>query len=278
MGKTSKSVLLLGESEVGKSHYGAQLLKRLMQEEGEVRMEGAATNLTPFQEVIGRLDAGLSAGHTPTSVYDESLWPVLCASQGQRVDLIWPDYGGEQVKNIIDDRRFPRPWLDRVVKSSAWLLLIRLQHTRVDDDVFSRPLSALGEPTPKKTRSGTSDQARLVELLQILTYTRLTSAPRGSSLPRLVVLLTCWDEMEAPGKPSCELRNRLPLVADFIDCHWIDVAVLGLSALGQELDKERPNKDYIEKGSESFGYVILEDGSHSGDLTIPIQVLISDTT
>ena len=277
MEKTTKSVLLIGESAVGKSHYGAQLLKRLMQEEGEVRMDGAATNLEPFQEVIGRLDAGLSAEHTPTSVYDESRWPVLCASQGQKVDLIWPDYGGEQVKNIIADRRFPRPWLDRVVKSSAWLLLIRLQNVRADDDVFSRPLSALGETDSKTRGSAISDQARLIELLQILTYTRSTSMPHGTPLPRLVVLLTCWDEMEAAGEPADELRDRLPLVADFIACHWTDFAVLGLSALGQELDKEQPNIDYIEKGSESFGYVVREDGNHSCDLTLPIQVLIGNT-
>ena len=99
----NKSVLLIGESGVGKSHYGAQLLKRLMQENGRIKMRGAATNLQPFEAVMASLDAGLSADHTATSIYHESRWPIV-DDQGRKADLIWPDYGGEQVKDIIDDR------------------------------------------------------------------------------------------------------------------------------------------------------------------------------
>ena len=53
-----KSILLIGESGVGKSHYGAQLLKRLMQENGRIRMHGAATNLEPFETVMAKSGCG----------------------------------------------------------------------------------------------------------------------------------------------------------------------------------------------------------------------------
>ena len=96
-----QSILLIGESDVGKSHYGGQLLKRLMQEDGQLRMDGAATNLEPFQAVIACLDAGHSADHTPITTYHESRWPIV-DNEEQKADLIWPDYGGEQIKNIID--------------------------------------------------------------------------------------------------------------------------------------------------------------------------------
>ena len=101
-----KSILLIGESDVGKSHYGGQLLKRLMQEDGRIRMDGAATNLEPFEAVMASLDEGLSAGHTATTTYHESRWPII-DDEGRKADLIWPDYGGEQIKNIIDERRLP---------------------------------------------------------------------------------------------------------------------------------------------------------------------------
>ena len=133
-----KTILLLGESSVGKSHYGAQLLKRLMQEDGGIRMHGAATNLEPFESVVASLDMGLAADHTATSVYHESRWPIV-NDDGLYAYLIWPDYGGEQVKDMIDDRQIPLIWLKRITQSSAWLLMIRLQTTRVDGDVFSRP-------------------------------------------------------------------------------------------------------------------------------------------
>ena len=270
-----KSILLIGESDVGKSHYGAQLLKRLMQEDGRIRMRGAATNLQPFEAVMASLDAGLSADHTATSVYHESRWPIV-DNQGRNAHLIWPDYGGEQVKDIIDDRRLPRAWLKRITESSAWLLMIRLQTTRADDDVFSRPLTSLKGNSKESRKGRLSDQARLIELLQILLYAQSTSDKRIGRLPRLVVLLTCWDEMESPGKPIDVLHERLPMFADFVTSNWTDCSVLGLSALERALDKEKPDKDYIARGSEQFGYVVLEDATRSSDLTLPIRELLTE--
>ena len=259
---------------MGKSHYGGQLLKRLMQEDGQLRMDGAATNLEPFQAVMACLDAGLSADHTPITTYHESRWPIV-DNEEQKADLIWPDYGGEQIKNIIDDRRLPQAWLNRITQSSAWLLLIRLQKIRADDDVFSRPLASLKGRVTEAWDAGLSDQARLIELMQILIYIWSTANVRSGRFPPLVVLLTCWDEMENPGKPIGELRKRLPMFADFVASNWEESSVLGLSALGRALDKKTPDEDYIARGSERFGYVVLEDGRRSRDLTHPIRRLIA---
>ena len=279
MGMPDKSILLIGESDVGKSHYGAQLLKRLMKEDGQIRMDGAATNLEPFQAVMARLDAGLSADHTPTETYHESRWPIV-DDEGRKADLIWPDYGGEQIKNIIDERRLPNDWRKRIGQSLAWLLLIRLQKIRSDDDIFSRPLLSLKESnsesreTPLARLSG---QARLIELLQVLVYVRSTSHRHMDRLPRLVVLLTCWDEMETEEQPVAVLRERLPMFADFLASNWEESSVLGLSALGRALDKQEPDEDYITQGSEQFGYVVQEDGMQSTDLTLPIRKLLADS-
>ena len=274
MGVPDKSILVIGESGVGKSHYGGQLLKRLMQEDGRIRMDGAATNLEPFEAVMARLDAGLAADHTATAVYDESRWPVV-DDEGGRANLIWPDYGGEQIKNIIDDRRLPHAWLKRIAQSSAWLLLIRLQGTRVEDDIFSRPLTSLEKSSRETEKAQLSDQARLIELLQMLVYAQSNSDRSRGRLPCLVVLLTCWDEMDSPEKPIDVLHERLPMFGDFVESNWEDSSVLGLSALERPLDKKNPDESYIAQGSEQFGYVILENGSRSTDLTLPIRKLLA---
>ena len=224
---------------------------------------------------MASLDAGLSADHTATAVYHESRWPIV-DDQGRKADLIWPDYGGEQVKDIIDDRRLPRAWLTRIGESSAWLLMIRLQTTRAADDIFSRPLTSL-KGNSKEAREGRlSDQARLIELLQILLYAQSTSGRRMGRLPRLVVLLTCWDEMKSPGTPIDVLHERLPMFGDFVASNWTDCSVLGLSALARSLDRKKPDKDYVTQGSEQFGYVVLEDATQSPDLTLPIQELLAE--
>ncbi len=275
MGVPDRSILVIGESGVGKSHYGGQLLKRLMKEDGRIRMAGAAANLEPFEAVMARLDAGVSADHTSTAVYHESRWPVI-DEEGRKANLIWPDYGGEQIKNIIDKRRLPHAWLNRIAQSSAWLLLIRLQRARVEDDIFSRPLTSLEESSREPGEAPLSDQARLIELLQMLAYVHSKSDSRRDRLPCLVVLLTCWDEMKSPGRPVDVLQERLPMFGEFVDSNWEDSSVLGLSALERALDKEVPDESYIAQGSEQFGYVILEDGSRSTDLTLPIRKLLAE--
>ena len=275
MGVPSKSILLIGESGVGKTHYGGQLLKRLMQEDGRIRMDGAATNLETFEAVIACLDAGRSADHTAMAIYHESRWPIV-DDEGRKAHLIWPDYGGEQIKNIIDERQLPHVWLDRIARCTAWLFLIRLQKTRMDDDIFSRPLTSLKESGREPRKAPLSDQARLIELLQMLVYVRSTVDGHMSQLPRLVVLLTCWDEMENPGTPFDELHQRLPMVCDFVASNWTDYSVLGLSALGRDLDKQKADKDYVNQGSETFGYVVLENRACPDDLTLPIRKLLAD--
>ena len=78
--------------------------------------------------------------------------------------------------------------------------------------------------------AGLSDQARLIELMQVLIYIWSTANQRSARLPPLGVLLTCWDEMENPGRPIDELRKRLPMFAEFVASNWEKSSVLGLSA------------------------------------------------
>ena len=272
-----KSILLIGESDVGKSHYGGQLLKRLMKADGRIRMDGAATNLEPFEAVMDKLDAGVSADHTAVTTYEESVWPIV-DGEGRKANLIWPDYGGEQVKKIIDTRLLPVAWRTHIVQSPAWLLLIRLQQIRTGDDIFSQPLARLTENRGENKTFQLSDQARLIELLQMLAHVRSAHDGHPGQMPNILVLLTCWDEMEIEyeERPVDVLRLYLPMLCDFIGSNWKDFLVFGLSALVERLDKEEPNMNYVTQGSEQFGYVVLEDGTCSPDLTLPIQKLIAD--
>jgi hypothetical protein len=277
MSVSDNSILLIGESGVGKTHYGAQLLNRLMNGTGKLRMDGAATNLEPFESAMGRLNEGLPADHTPTTTYVDSLWPISGES-GLKAELVWPDYGGEQIKAMSSTRRIPAAWRDRVVASPAWLLLVRLQQTRVSEDILSRPLIDITGASVDNREIQVSDQARLIELLQMLMYIRNESTTKPLVSPRLGVLLSCWDELgadELEQPPAQVLERRLPMFSSFIRSVWAEPLVLGLSALGRALTPHNSDMDYIVQGPEHFGYVVLQDGQHSPDLTQPIQSLLA---
>jgi hypothetical protein len=269
-------VALLGESQVGKSHYGAQLLLRLNTQACELRMRGAATNLSAYEEVVQRLNEGVPAAHTPAATYEESVWPVHDIN-GLALDLVWPDYAGEQVRRLIDERRVSADWRDRVQKADGWVLMIRPHLAVMDDDPFSRPLTHLRNKSAGESKGKQSSQARLVELLQMLLYARRVGASSDYGIPALTVMLSCWDELnDVKGLTPPEVLARLlPLVASFIATNWNPGhhRIVGVSALEQPLQADNPNESFINDGPESQGYVVMSDGTVSKDLTLPIAEL-----
>ena len=272
------TILLVGESNVGKTHYGAQFLKRLMVKACALKMTGAPTNLEAFTTALSCLTEGKSTDHTPADIYVESVWPISDES-GRYAELVWPDYGGEQVRNLVAQRRIPAAWRDRVVESTDWILLIRLHSLRSEDDLFSRPLQSFAPVEPQgEAVYELSDQARTVELLQMLLYLAQFHLDRPLRKPRLTILLSCWDELGTTELPADLLASRLPMLWSFVRSNWEVPTVIGLSALERTLSKTDADQEYAIRGPEEFGYVVLPDGVKSTDITLPIQRLMIDGT
>ena len=271
------TILLVGESNVGKTHYGAQFLKRLMVKACALKMTGAPTNLEALTTALSCLTEGKSTDHTPADIYVESVWPITDEA-GRYAELVWPDYGGEQVRNLVAQRRIPAAWRDRVVEATDWVLLIRLHSLRSEDDLFSRPLQSFApvEPQGESAEYELSDQARTVELLQMLLYLAQFYLDRPLRKPRLTILLSCWDELETTELPADLLASRLPMLWSFVRSNWASPTVIGLSALERALDKTDADQDYAIRGPEEFGYVVLPNGEKSTDITLPIQYLMAD--
>lgn len=271
------TILLVGESNVGKTHYGAQFLKRLMVKACALKMLGAPTNLEAFTTALSCLTEGRATDHTPANTYVESVWPITDEA-GRYAELVWPDYGGEQVRNLVTQRRIPTAWRERVLEATDWILLIRLHSLRSEDDLFSRPLQSFtaAEPEEEAAPYEPSDQARTVELLQMLLYLAQLHLDRPLRKPRLTILLSCWDELETAELPAELLASRLPMLWSFVRSNWMSPTVIGLSALERALSKTEADQEYATRGPEEFGYVVLPDGEKNVDITLPIQRLMAD--
>lgn len=274
MAENTLQIAVFGESNVGKSHYGAQLIGRLNAETGSMRMRGAAPDLAAFDDVVQSLSGGVPGAHTAAGTYTETLLPVL--TEGNvAIDLNWPDYAGEQVSQLLEERRIPSSWQQRVESADGWILMVRPKRAPLAEDIFSRPLGDLQSSRPDGGVIERSPQARLVELLQMLLYT--THTRTGKSKPALAVVLSCWDELQMPEgtTPEQVLRRNLPLLAAFVRNNWDEDhrLVVGLSATGIALSKDSPNKDFIYKGAEQMGWVVTSDGARTPDLTVPITQL-----
>lgn len=272
------NILLLGESDVGKSHFGGQLLGRLNQELGAFRMVGSPPSLAAFEGVLHALNEGRAAKHTAQEQYLESNWPIA-GCDGRRMDLVWPDYGGEQVRLIREERRMPPGWRDRIMASDAWILMLRIHRSETSDDIFTRPISGLVDIPTASADFSMSPQARFIEFLQWLIHVRGAGTLTPLAHPRLLILLSCWDELPATQQvaaPPAVLAERMPLVSAFLRANWHKEAlhILGLSALERALSEDSADEDYVDQGPEAFGYIVEEDGTRSNDLTRALLPLI----
>lgn len=270
------TIMLVGESDVGKTHYGAQLLRRLNARTIPLRMRAAPTNLTPFEEALKRIDDGLAAEHTAREYAADSLWPV--AADGNELDLVWPEYGGEQLDGILTSRRVPAAWRDRARASDGWLVLVRANNKENGDDFLTRPLSDLRTAPKGELPYRHTNQARVVELLQMLLFMRGSDVANERGMPKISVALSCWDELpedQIELLPDEVVRRRLPLLAAFVESNWpADMrSTIGLSALERALSDKTPDVEFIERGPLKFGYVVSEAGERSADLGLPLTHL-----
>jgi hypothetical protein len=274
----TRSLTLFGEYDVGKTHFGGQLLGRLNQEKGVLRMVGAPPTLGPFENVLASINSGRAAAHTPQNQYVESIWP-LADRDGAAIELVWPDYGGEQLSTIRAQRSMPKEWRQRVVRSAGWIVMLRIAHAQLSDDIFTRPLSVPGRERQMPQQFRVSPQAQLVDFLQWLMFMRGTGTLDPISAPPLMLLLSCWDELPAAElnrAPIEVLRARAPMVAAFAESNWRPDAlkVMGLSALERSLREDEVDEAFVDQGPEAFGYVVLPDGRHDPDLTLAIMAMV----
>ena len=301
------SLLLLGGTKTGKTHYGGQFLRRLQKGQGELQMMGVPSDLTPFQEVNEALSQGKSGAHTPVIVYRESIWSIRQKDSMVDAELIWPDYGGEQLERLITQRQVSEEWVHRIRSSDGWLLFLRLKILPVLEDMLTRPrtldqMKRLGIE-PNHIADGTLPdghaspedgvsllqsqslpplpaQVQFVELLQTLFFIKQVSTIQRLAYPPLTVVLSCWDELHDETQDSSVpyrlLKVRLPFFARFIEANWVPdaIEVMGLSALGKSLRSDVVDEDFVDNGPERQGYCILPDGTKSSDLTLPISRLL----
>lgn len=274
MTELATSFLLIGESDVGKTHYGAQLLRRLNSTRGSMTLENSE-NLEPFVETMDQISRGLSGRHTPRSESTLSQWSILRKSDQARFDLHWPDYGGEQISSMINERRMPLTWRDKITGASAWAFMLRPSRVRLPEDVLTRGTSLASSGADAD--DALSSQSRLVEILQMLRFKHAAYAEKWSNPPPMCVLLSCYDELNTHLTPIEYCKEYLPLLDAFLAANWSgdDLKIIGVSPLGQPLSDSDPDETYVATGPEKMGYVVDERGERSDDLLTPIDWMLS---
>jgi len=274
-------LLLLGGPNSGKTHYAGQLYGRLRRRPGVLELrndQGTPSDLSSLDEVFNCLEEGRAAGHTPTDTWSEILLPLVDRN-GRCLDLRWPDYGGEQLNSVFEQREISEKWRSRLVEADGWMILIRLESETTFDDALDQLVERPSDGSTPSARPETWDaNAKWVELLQLLLHVSGTGSHKRLKKPKLAILLSCYDEVNSSqGLPCDVLGEYLPLLSSFINSNWSSdsFSVWGLSSLGVPLTPDNSNDDFVDEGPEEQGWVISpESGKQDDDLSKPLAWLL----
>ena len=277
------TIMIIGGPNAGKTHFGGQLFGRLNARTEHFKMTSQPEDLTIFKEVWDQLNEGKSAGHTSVNMH-KTLEMHIEDNDGKKSVFTFPDYGGEQIKSMVNDRRINKTWKEQIEKSNSWLLFVRLDEIVPVEDVANR-----GIPEQKiLDLRGTDEQPMVLsdiafytELLQMLLFAKQVSTKIPINSPKLSVVISCWDlltKKEQKELPKDVLSKKLPGFYNFLQTTWASehLQVIGLSSTEKSLSNDNPDMDFIKKGPENFGYIISDSGEKFKDLTLTIASFIGN--
>lgn len=278
---TTNKILIIGGPNAGKTHFGGQLYGRLNARTEHFKITSPPEDLTIFQEVLDNLNEGKSSGHTNVTAH-KTLELEIEDNTGSKSVFSFPDYGGEQIKAIVNDRRVNKIWKEQIDWCNSWMLFIRLDEVAQIEDVVNRGLpdqEVLKNRNEKSESMTLSDSAFYIELLQILLHVKKVGIKQKISVPKLTVILSCWDLLSIEDQkilPKDVLQDKLPELFSFITGVWKENAhnIMGLSSIEKSLSNKDSDQEYIKKGPENFGYIITPAGKKKNDLTLTISTSI----
>lgn len=275
------NILIIGGPNTGKTHFGIQLYERINSRQFEFKIDpkNRPSDLSIFEDGLKNIYNGQRAAHTETGA-NRSIELIITDEKNSEVKLAFPDYAGEQITSIVNNRKVNNLWKDYIENSTSWVLFIRLNELTPLEDIVNKGIPSAEEiqkrnsqPPPVKM----SEAAFYVELLQTLTYIKGLSTFSPIGQPNLTVVLSCWDELDLPKYqvPSTLLQERLPMLFDFLNNNWQSesLSTLGLSSTEKSLTDE-PDDEFIDKQPINFGYYVDKNGDSQRDLTLSIKYFI----
>lgn len=266
----NKQLLIIGKPQSSKTVFIAQLYSRLQKGKSMLSLYQSVDDLSPISAARESLAKGEEPQTTPTNRGVNIYLPIQFGKQ--QLELIYPDYGGEQINNILTTREVDKKWIEVIKGSNNWIFFIRLSSKNEQFDLSSHTVPEEHSNNSKENEDISymiSDQSAFIELLQIFLQIKEHNYHLKNSKVKLTVVLTCWDELGTKEKPRQLLKRSLPLLLNFIEANWDleKLKIIGLSAQGFSLDTSENQEKYQIEGSENFGYLIFENGKKTKDIT-----------
>ncbi|KUZ74808.1 hypothetical protein [Burkholderia ubonensis] len=278
----SRSVVLLGGPDSGKTNYIGRVWPALDAKKGSLQIAHQPDDITFVLEVTDHLNSGNFAPRTDLADARRDFEVIVSEEKGgTETSIIIPDISGELWLNAVKHYEISTDWMDELRCADGALLFARVgsdQDVRPLDWVTSKRMMSKVR-TPKDP--GLPTQVMLCELIRFLEIS-LVNRPDGGR-PRVSIVVSAWDlvdrEKFAKG-PKAWLEHEYPLLAGRLgDVKRLDIRVFGLSVVGGDLKTDKHCRDAVQEGGlDGRGWVSVQDAEgrwiRSEDLTLPIAWVI----
>jgi energy-coupling factor transporter ATP-binding protein EcfA2 len=263
----NNELLIIGPPKSGKTTFLAQLYGRLINRIGRLKLVETPDNIDAIKKAYDRLADGQESEPTPSMDNLEVKIKVL--QDDHEFVLHCKDYGGEQVRDLVVLLEYDKTWVERAKNNDRWILFIRPSEIEHRFDLSKKGFAKQDNGEKKEVITGTSDQSHFIELIQVLLHARETGMKEPIENPRLLIVLTCWDELNTRATPEEVLQQKMPLFFQFIATNWVfgKYKIIGVSAQGFPLKTEVARNKYLDELPENFGYLVLNDNPKEKDLT-----------
>jgi GTPase SAR1 family protein len=274
---SNKSILILGKPHSGKTTFVIQFYNRLVKNKSEIILYKSVENISLITDDRERLSRGEETQPTQTEKFEELILPI--EYNGQKADIKYPDFAGEQITKIVEQREVNKNWNKALSESDTWILFIRLSSLTAINDLSNQTVDKEAVANSASTSLEDfeiADQSFFIELLQILLQIKGHNYHLKIDSIKLTIVLTCWDELHTEDSPQLRFRKQLPLLLNFIEANWHrdSYRIFGLSSQEFKLDTQEAKDKYLDEGPENFGYLIKPDESKTKDITLLITEVI----
>lgn len=197
-------------------------------------------------------------------------------SDGEELVLDIPDFMGEQFQSIIN-RTLPDNITAWIEQCDRMLYLINKLDEGNKDDMDEDDTLEENDRKKEKEDALPLTPERMMETSQNLMVLKYISI--HTKIKKIAIGLSAWDIKRDTGlTPEQYLKQRSPVLYNFIKYHFDEWLFFGVSAQGFDYEKDADKKnDMREKAKKCERAFIFygDEESSSVDLTRPINYLIS---
>lgn len=311
----SRSVVLIGGPDSGKTNYLGRLWPSFQKRKGELRaervpddiryVEGATEHLMKGK-FAPRSDRNLEVGRADFSIEVRAL-----QGAGELRTVMVPDISGELWTRAVASSEISAEWLSILKAAEGAVLFVRHDsdqnvqpldwvNARAVLNMFTKeaapeannsgvvqPISSSPEETdslPSAEQSAAAIPTQVL-LCELLRYLEILLADRADGMaPKVSVVIAAWDLVDASTRsagPLKYLERQFPLFAGRLSCKSrLDIKVFGLSIVGGDLDGDEIfKKQFFHKHVSDQGYVVVHTSGCVElieDVTLPIAWAVGD--